>query len=61
MFFQALEAEKGRPVAENPNFKPGHKYSILGIEMADTRRWVRWGLPVAAGLTAAMVGLLILS
>ena len=45
-------------MAENPNFKPGHKYSILGIEMADTRRWVRWGLPVAAGLTAAMVGLL---
>ena len=48
-------------MAENPNFRPGHKYSILGIEMADTRRWVRWGLPVAAGLTAAMVGLLILS
>ena len=40
---------------ENPNFRPGHRFSILGIEIADTSRWIRWGLPTAAGLIAALI------
>ncbi len=37
---------------ENPNFRPGHRFSILGIEMADPSRWLRWGLPFASGIVA---------
>ena len=48
-------------MAENLNFRPGQKYSFLGIAMADSSRWLRWGLPTAAGLLAALVGLLLLS
>ena len=47
-------------MAENPNFRPGHRYSILGVEMEATSRWVRLGLPIASGLIAAL-GLLLLS
>ena len=42
-------------MAESPNFRPGHRYSILGVDMEVTSRWVRWGLPAMAGLIAALV------
>ncbi len=47
-------------MAESPNFRPGHRYSVLGVEMEVTSRLVRWGLPTAAGLIAVL-GLWILS
>ncbi len=47
-------------MAESPNFRPGHRYSFLGIDMEVTSRWFRWGLPAAAGLIAVL-GLWILS
>lgn len=36
------------------NFVPGKKLTTLGISTPTKSAWVRWGLPVATGLIAAL-------
>ncbi len=40
---------------KQPSFKPGKKLPILGIYLQTRNRWIRWGLPIAAGLTGALI------
>jgi hypothetical protein len=37
------------------SFSPGEKLPILGIDLQNATGWVRWGLPIAAGLTGVLV------
>ncbi len=41
--------------AKKSSFIPGKKYTFLGISHPTTNPWVRWGLPIAAGLVSGLV------
>ncbi len=45
---------------KDPAFVAGKKYPLIGVSVLTTNPWMRWGLPVAAGLAGAFVAWLLI-